>query len=145
MKDDLVLVNLREYGDEKCDIVHKYFPDEARQLKNAGEIPKDIEITHNQEKGDLNIEFGDEDPADKKVKKKRVQQEWFLPPSHTESEVEEEEDVQETKDEKKIVVDEKQVVAEQKVPKKKTFVVEKESESEAESSSEEDIDELDDI
>ena len=30
---DVVLVSLREYQNEKCDVLHKYNPDEVRKLK----------------------------------------------------------------------------------------------------------------
>ena len=35
---DLVLVSLREYQDDKADIIHKYTREEAATLKNYGEI-----------------------------------------------------------------------------------------------------------
>lgn len=38
---DLVLVSLREYQDDKCDIVYKYEADEVRELKAYGEIKDD--------------------------------------------------------------------------------------------------------
>jgi translation initiation factor 1A len=40
-KDDFVLVGLRDYQDDKGDIIHKYSPDEARLLRSWGEIPAD--------------------------------------------------------------------------------------------------------
>ena len=39
---NFVLVGLREYQDEKCDIFHKYSNDEALRLKTLGELPSDI-------------------------------------------------------------------------------------------------------
>ena len=41
---DIVLVSLREYQDEKGDVILKYSADEARALKAAGEIPEHITI-----------------------------------------------------------------------------------------------------
>lgn len=38
-RDDVVLVNRRVYQDEKCDIIHKYSPEEVNKLKKLGEIP----------------------------------------------------------------------------------------------------------
>lgn len=38
---DVVLCGLREYQDEKVDIIHKYTPDEVINLKTMGEIPFD--------------------------------------------------------------------------------------------------------
>ena len=34
------MVSLREFQDEKCDVVLKYFPEEVKQLKNLKEIPE---------------------------------------------------------------------------------------------------------
>ena len=36
---DFVLVGLRDFQNDKADIIHKYTADEARQLKAFGEIP----------------------------------------------------------------------------------------------------------
>ena len=36
---DIVLVSLREYEDDKGDIIHKYFTGEAAHLVRVGEIP----------------------------------------------------------------------------------------------------------
>lgn len=41
---DIVLVSLRDFQDHKGDIVHKYAPDESRQLKAMGEIPNTIRV-----------------------------------------------------------------------------------------------------
>jgi translation initiation factor 1A len=41
---DIVLVALREYQDDKADVVAKYAPDEARELKKRGELPDGIKI-----------------------------------------------------------------------------------------------------
>jgi translation initiation factor 1A len=37
---DIILIGLRDFQDEKADVILKYTPDEARQLKNRGEIPE---------------------------------------------------------------------------------------------------------
>ena len=41
---DIVLVGLREYQDEKADIIHKYNPDEVKNLQHLKEIPDNITI-----------------------------------------------------------------------------------------------------
>mmetsp|Transcript_39379 Transcript_39379/g.35070 ORF Transcript_39379/g.35070 Transcript_39379/m.35070 type:complete len:175 (+) Transcript_39379:379-903(+) len=43
---DIVLVSLREFtkDSKKCDIVHKYYSDEAKKLKTYGEIPENVEV-----------------------------------------------------------------------------------------------------
>ncbi|KAG2375284.1 hypothetical protein C9374_009907 [Naegleria lovaniensis] len=57
---DTILVGLRDYQDDKADVIHKYLPDEARELKKLGEIPKDAKINENTEE-QIGIEFvGDE-------------------------------------------------------------------------------------
>jgi len=43
--DDIVLVSLRDFQDKKVDIIHKYFPEEIRELKKMNEIP-DIASSH---------------------------------------------------------------------------------------------------
>ncbi len=47
---DFVLVGLREFQDDKCDILVKYTMEEARTLKSMGEIPEEVALTlHEQE------------------------------------------------------------------------------------------------
>lgn len=41
---DTVLVALRDFQDDKVDIIQKYSPDEARQLKAMGELPEAAKI-----------------------------------------------------------------------------------------------------
>ena len=41
---DIVLLSLRDFGDDKCDLIHKYYPEEAYELQDAGEIPENIAI-----------------------------------------------------------------------------------------------------
>ena len=41
---DIVLVGKRDFQDEKVDIVHKYTADEARNLKQYGELPETARI-----------------------------------------------------------------------------------------------------
>jgi translation initiation factor 1A len=42
---DVVLIGLRDYQDEKADIILKYTADETKNLKIYGEIPSDAVIT----------------------------------------------------------------------------------------------------
>jgi translation initiation factor 1A len=35
---------LREFGDEKADVILKYYDEEAKELKELGEIPEHIKI-----------------------------------------------------------------------------------------------------
>lgn len=41
---DIVLVSLRDFQDEKGDIIVKYTSDEARNLKTYGELPEGVKI-----------------------------------------------------------------------------------------------------
>ncbi len=41
---DIILVSLREFGDEKADVIHKYYPEEAFELQELGELPENIAI-----------------------------------------------------------------------------------------------------
>merc|ERR1712048_615167 len=41
---DIVLVSLRDFQDEKGDIIVKYTSEEARNLKNYGELPDTVKI-----------------------------------------------------------------------------------------------------
>eukprot|EP00929_Paragymnodinium_shiwhaense_P123489 TRINITY_DN973_c0_g2_i1.p1 TRINITY_DN973_c0_g2~~TRINITY_DN973_c0_g2_i1.p1 ORF type:complete len:142 (-),score=58.20 TRINITY_DN973_c0_g2_i1:225-650(-) len=41
---DIVLVSLRDFQDEKGDIIVKYTPEEARNLKSYGELPEGTKI-----------------------------------------------------------------------------------------------------
>ena len=41
---DIILISLREFGDEKADVIHKYYPVEAFEMQEMGEIPENINI-----------------------------------------------------------------------------------------------------
>jgi translation initiation factor 1A len=41
---DIILVSLRDFDQEKCDIIYKYTQDEAMILKSVGEIPTNINL-----------------------------------------------------------------------------------------------------
>ena len=66
---DVVLVSLREYENEKCDVVEKYNEDEVRKLKKAGEIPDSINLPDQEDKqkdndNNDNIVFEDDENED---------------------------------------------------------------------------------
>lgn len=52
---DIVLLGLREYQDEKADVIMKFTADEARVLKQYGELPEHIRIN------DTDVMFEGED------------------------------------------------------------------------------------
>lgn len=65
---DIVLVGKRDFQDEKVDIIHKYSADEARNLKQYGELPEtarinetavDLAMTADGEDDDIGIDFDD--------------------------------------------------------------------------------------
>ena len=66
---DIILVSLREFGDEKADVMHKYYPEEGYELQDLGEIPEHIAINEGVpgdeeeklEEDDLAIGSGSED------------------------------------------------------------------------------------
>ena len=49
---DIVLLSLRDYQDDKADVISKYTADEARQLKKLGELPEATTITETVENPD---------------------------------------------------------------------------------------------
>ncbi|EGS22784.1 uncharacterized protein CTHT_0012590 [Thermochaetoides thermophila DSM 1495] len=62
---DIILISLREYQDEKGDVILKYTADEARTLKAYGELPDTAKINETDtfggaDDGDCGFEF-DED------------------------------------------------------------------------------------
>mmetsp|Transcript_176457 Transcript_176457/g.565814 ORF Transcript_176457/g.565814 Transcript_176457/m.565814 type:complete len:142 (+) Transcript_176457:79-504(+) len=60
---DIVLVSLRDFQDEKGDIITKYMADEARQLKQYGELPDNVRINETDVQdgveSDDGVEFGE--------------------------------------------------------------------------------------
>lgn len=90
---DIVLVCLRDCDPDKCDIIHRYFPDEAKQLKQMGEIPSVIDISkisEQQAQLDIKFENDEKEVADKpKVKTEKQNINDFMPDSASESEEEE--------------------------------------------------------
>ena len=65
---DIVLVAKRDFQDEKVDIVHKYTADEARNLKQYGELPEtarinetavDMAMGGDDDDNDIGIDFDD--------------------------------------------------------------------------------------
>jgi len=55
---DIVLVGLRDYQDAKADVILKYSPDEARNLKSYGEFPESVKINETVTFGDENMDDG---------------------------------------------------------------------------------------
>lgn len=72
---DIILLSLREYQDEKADVIQKYTADEARNLKAYGELPDTAKInetdTFGPEEDDIDFDFDIDE-----VKKKEI---WTTP------------------------------------------------------------------
>lgn len=49
---DIILVGLRDFQDDKCDVMQKYSSDEARLLKTYGELPDTAKINEDEQFGD---------------------------------------------------------------------------------------------
>lgn len=72
---DIVLVSLRDFEKEKCDIILKYTEDEVRKLKKAGEIPETFKLPDEEKKEDdddlITFEKKEKDDDDDKVEVKK--------------------------------------------------------------------------
>ncbi|ODV59102.1 translation initiation complex factor eIF1A [Ascoidea rubescens DSM 1968] len=67
---DIILVSLRDFQDDQCDVIQKYNADEARNLKSMGELPESAKINETNFGGDdsdeeVNFEFGADDDDNK--------------------------------------------------------------------------------
>merc|ERR1712080_164154 len=63
---DIILLSLREYQDEKGDVILKYSADEARSLKAYGDLPETAKINETdtyggEEEGGIGFDFGEDD------------------------------------------------------------------------------------
>lgn len=66
---DVILVSLREFENDKCDVISKYNEDEVRKLKKEGEIPESIILPNEGDKVEGendDIVFEDNDKEDDK-------------------------------------------------------------------------------
>ena len=64
---DIILVSLREYQDDKGDVILKYSSDEARQLKSVGELPESTvinEVSAQGDEGGFEFEGTDDESGD---------------------------------------------------------------------------------
>ena len=99
---DIILVSIREFEPEKCDVVEKYKEKEVAKLKSVGEIPDTMVLVNSGEKEEKNDDEGGivlEDSVQDTTTKKKENSSGF----DIESENEEEEE----KEEKKIPFEEK--------------------------------------
>ena len=65
---DIILLSLRDYQDEKGDVILKYSADEARSLKAYGELPESAKINETDTYGhkglEDNVEFDEDRSSD---------------------------------------------------------------------------------
>ena len=62
---DIILLSLRDFQDDKADVILKYSPEEARNLKAYGELPQSAKVNEVDTGGDMGddnvgFEFDDE-------------------------------------------------------------------------------------
>ncbi len=61
---DIILVGLREFGDDKGDAILKYYDEEAKELKELGEIPEHVKINEGDYEFEGEGDYGDEEDKD---------------------------------------------------------------------------------
>lgn len=70
---DVVLVSLRDFEDDKCDVLHGYKPIQVIYLQKLGEIPSSIKISDkdvDDDQKDIGIDFCNKDDEDEDEDKK---------------------------------------------------------------------------
>ena len=67
---DVVLVSLRDFEDDKCDVLYAYKAPEVKYLQKLGELPVSIKLDKDADDGggdvDIGVEFGEKDDDDEK-------------------------------------------------------------------------------
>ena len=67
---DFILVSLRDEGENKGDVIHKYYPEEVLELQEAGEISESFNVVqydNNSEEGeDMGDDYDEDDAGEKK-------------------------------------------------------------------------------
>ena len=139
---DIVLISIREFEEEKGDIIHVYYADEARILKQMGEIPSTANIVENkdQEEGNgFDVEFEDDDQKKKAKPTEKQNLDDFMP-----SDSSSEEEVQKPKPKPKATEAKKQEKS-TVVQKPQSESEESEEQADSDDESKEEYDELADI
>ena len=98
---DIILVSLRDFEPEKCDVVEKYKEKEVAKLKKAGEIPDSMVLPSSEaEEKEVNEDYGDIVFEDQDVgKNKKKNDDNDMP--NDEEEDDEKEDKKENEEDKK--------------------------------------------
>jgi translation initiation factor 1A len=120
---DIILVSIREFEPEKCDVVEKYKEKEVAKLKSVGEIPDTMVLVNSGEKEEKNDDEGGivlEDSVQDTTTKKKENSSGFDIESENEEEEEKEEDQRENaKEEKDNEADEEEKEKEDEMQKEK--------------------------
>ena len=120
---DIILVSIREFEPEKCDVVEKYKEKEVAKLKSVGEIPDTMVLVNSGEKEEKNDDEGGivlEDSVQETTTKKKESSSGFDIESESEEEEEKEEDQKENaKEEKDNEADEEEKEKEDEIQKEK--------------------------
>lgn len=61
LKNDIVLVSLRDFQDDKGDIIHRYDDEDVKKLKNMNEIPSNLKVSNKDDltEDDTSFDFDD--------------------------------------------------------------------------------------
>ena len=108
---EIILVGLRDFQDERCDVIWKYYPEEAKTLKAMGEIPESTQIDESRKQDDSNtilVKFDAKNDSDESEdeetkladKIKAPKAPLDMPPSSSEEDSEEDDDDVEMMEEK---------------------------------------------
>jgi translation initiation factor 1A len=121
---DIILVSIREFEPEKCDVVEKYKEKEVAKLKSVGEIPDTMVLVNSGEKEEKNDDEGgivlEDSVQDTTTKKKENSSGFDIESENEEEEEEKEEDQKENaKEEKDNEADEEEKEKEDEMQKEK--------------------------
>uniref|UniRef100_A0A0N5AB30 Eukaryotic translation initiation factor 4C n=1 Tax=Syphacia muris TaxID=451379 RepID=A0A0N5AB30_9BILA len=94
---DIILIGLRDYQDDKADVILKYNPDEARTLKALGELPENAKLNEGgDEQDEGGIEFADTGVTEDDANATSDEEKFPSSDSETEEEAEDEESEEES-------------------------------------------------
>ncbi len=130
---DIILVSLRDFEPEKCDVVEKYKEKEVAKLKKAGEIPDSMVLPSAEaEEKEVNDDYGDivfEDQEESKKKKEDLDNSNDEEENNKESEEENkeknEDEEEDEKEEEKEEVKEKQKMSKKEKKEKEKKIKKK--------------------
>jgi len=136
---DIILVGLRGYQEGKADVILKYTTDEARILKNDGQLPESARLNENDEPNEGEIEFVDfnDELSDNEV---GAQDRMYDITSSEESESDEESDEDDAAHQKKTLAATTKKLEHQSLNQKSKWQKEESSSEESDSEADEEED-----